>query len=181
MPRVVKRLGKPRSISAGIIGVSITSVLLVICQRVARQIDPDHWFNDTAFLALILLLVFVLGCELGLMTIPAQTVMQERTPDTLKGRVLALQMLVYNAVSIPVILFMGGIADIYDIAAVMGVLAITVFVGGLFSVYLDSRVLAGPAAPERKGATPDAYAAGQHEKRELEPLIQGEVYRQAPH
>lgn len=181
MPRVVKRLGKARSISAGIIGVSITSVLLVLCQRVARQIDPDHWFNDPTFLGLILLLVFVLGCELGLMTIPAQTVMQERTPDALKGRVLALQMLVYNAVSIPVILFMGGIADIYDIAVVMGVLAITVFVGGLLSVYLDSRVLAEPGTHERQGAASVAQAAGQHEERELEPLMQGEVYQQAPH
>jgi MFS family permease len=169
MPRVVKRLGKARSISAGIIGVSITSVLLVTCQRVARQIDPTHWFNDGAFLALMLALVFALGCELGLMTIPAQTVMQERTPDSLKGRVLALQMMVYNAVSIPVILFMGGIADIYDIAVVMGVLAITVFVGGLFSVYVDSRVPDVVALERDKPVRPNVPAGLQ--KRELEPLM----------
>ncbi len=169
MPRVVKRLGKARSISAGIIGVSITSVLLVICQRVAREFDPEHWFNDGVFLALMLALVLALGCELGLMTIPAQTVMQERTPDTLKGRVLALQMMVYNAVSIPVILFMGGIADIYDIAVVMGVLAITVFVGGLLSVYLDSRV---PDGARERGSQPSLSPDRvERQERELEPLM----------
>jgi MFS family permease len=170
MPRVVKRLGKARSISAGIIGVSVTSVLLVVCQRIARQVDPQHWFNNTVFLALILALVFALGCELGLMTIPAQTVMQERTPDAIKGRVLALQMMVYNAVSIPVILFMGGIADIYDIAVVMGVLAVTVFVGGLFSVYLDSRV--PDAALDREGKPSLSNEPVEYQERELEPLMQ---------
>jgi MFS family permease len=178
MPRVVKRLGKVRSISAGIMGVSVTSVLLVICQRVARQIDPDRWYNDFAFLALMLVLVFALGCELGLMTLPAQTVMQERTPDSIKGRVLALQMMVYNAVSIPVILFMGGIADIYDIATVMVVLAATVFVGGLLSVYLESRIPDRSAVSGKEKHAPVVDEPLPGEEREREPLMQGEVYQQ---
>jgi MFS family permease len=177
MPRVVKRLGKARSTSAGILGVSLTSVLFVLCQRIAHQIDPQQWFNDGAFLVVMLLLVFALGCELGLMTLPAQTVMQERTPDTMKGRVFALQMMVYNAASIPLILFMGGIADIYNIAAVMGVLAATVFVGGLLSVYLDSRlpeVAAPPAAEEAVVAADSGTEPLEGQKREA--LVPGEVY-----
>ncbi len=169
MPRVVKRLGKARSISAGIIGLSITSVLLVVCQQVAQQIDPAHWYNDWLFLGAIMALIFALGCELALMNLPALTLIQEETPDAMKGRVLSLQLLLYNAASIPVILFMGGIADIYNIATVMWVLAGMVFVGGLFSVFLDSRVGAHHLDKQKSPASlPNKEASGG--ERELEPL-----------
>ena len=120
-PRVVKRLGKARSISAGIIGLSVTSILLVVSQQLAESIDPLQWYNDWPFLAVIITLIFALGCELDLMNIPALTLIQEHTPDTIKGRVLSLQSIVYNAASIPVILFIGGIADWYGMATVMWV------------------------------------------------------------
>jgi MFS family permease len=170
MPRVVKRLGKARSISAGIIGLSVTSVFLVVCQQVTQQIDPTHWYNDWLFLGAIMALIFALGCELALMNLPALTLIQEQTPDTMKGRVLSLQLLVYNAASIPVILFMGGIADIYNIATVMWVLAGMVFVGGLFSVFLDSRV--GGAKPLSRQKSPASLSSKEASggERELEPL-----------
>lgn len=177
MPRVVKRLGKARSISIGIIGLSVTSILLVVCQHVARQIDPVNWFNDWPFLALIMALIFALGCELDLMNIPALTLIQEHTPDTIKGRVLSLQSIMYNAASIPVILFIGGIADLYGMATVMWVLAGMVFVGGLLSVMLDARIGAHvvrkvPAASSRlpgKGA--DLY------EQELESLLPSNIQK----
>jgi MFS family permease len=169
MPRIIKRLGTARSISAGILGVSITSILLVLCQRVAQQIDPQQWFNDWLFLGLMMLLVFVLGCALDLMNLPALTLIQEQTPDAMKGRVLSLQLLVYNAASIPVILFMGGIADIYNIATVMWVLAGMVFVGGLLSVFLDSWLRADPSG--QKQTVPEVPDNGLvPDEIELEPL-----------
>ena len=151
MPRFIKRLGTSRSITAGILGVSVTSILLVLWQRMAREIDPQHWFSDWPFLGGMMVLVFVLGCALDLMNLPALTLIQEQTPDVMKGRVLSLQMLVYNAASIPVILCIGGIADIYNIATVMWVLAGMVFVGGLFSVLLAGR-LASRQAPLKQSA-----------------------------
>ncbi len=171
MPRVVKRLGKARSISAGIIGLSVTSILLVVSQQVAEDIDPAQWYNDWPFLAIIIGLIFALGCELDLMNIPALTLIQERTPDTFKGRVLSLQSILYNAASIPVILFIGGIADLYGMATVMWVLAGMVFVGGLMSVFLDARVGAQFA---QKRLVPSAEASGEGAEvyeQELESLL----------
>jgi MFS family permease len=170
MPRVVKRLGKARSISAGIIGLSLTSILLVVSQRVAEEIDPQQWYNDWPFLAIIIGLIFALGCELDLMNIPALTLIQEHTPDTIKGRVLSLQSIMYNAASIPVILFIGGIADIYGIATVMWVLAGMVFVGGLLSVFLDARVSAQVARRTAPIASSANKEADLYEE-ELESLL----------
>lgn len=177
MPRVVKRLGKARSISAGIIGLSVTSVLLVVSQRVAQDIDPAQWYNDLPFLALIIALIFAMGCELDLMTLPALTLIQEHTPDTIKGRVLSLQSIMYNAASIPVILFIGGIADLYGMAIVMWVLAGMVFVGGLLSVFLDARI----GAQTRRGlleaeAGVSGTEADAHEQ-ELESLLPSNIQK----
>ena len=173
MPRVVRRLGKSRSISAGTISLSVTSLLLVLCQRAAHHIDPLHWYNDWAFLGLMMALIFALGCELDLMTIPALTLIQEHTPDTMKGRVLSLQALIFNAASIPVILLMGGVADLSSIATVMWVLAGLVFVGGLLSVFFDTR-LGTPAVRRIKLTLPEVSSkgAGAYEG-ELEPLLPG--------
>ena len=154
MPRVVKRLGKARSVSAGIIGLSLTSILLVVSQRLAREIDPQHWDNDWPFLALIIGLIFALGCELTLINIPALTLIQEHTPDTIKGRVLSLQSIMYNAASIPVILFIGGIADIYGIATVMWVLAGMVFDVSCVGVCFAMSIRRWP--PSRCSMLPDA-------------------------
>jgi MFS family permease len=177
MPRVVKRLGKARSISAGIIGLSVTSVLLVVCQRLAEQIDPAQWYNDLPFLAIIMALIFALGCELDLMNIPALTLIQEHTPDTIKGRVLSLQSILYNAASIPVILFIGGIADLYGMATVMWVLAGMVFVGGLLSVFLDARFGAQSA---REALAVSSQSPGKRaglREQELESLLPGNIQK----
>ncbi len=174
MPRVVKRLGKARSISAGIIGLSLTSILLVVSQRVAQDIDPHQWYNDWPFLAVIIGLIFALGCELDLMNIPALALIQEHTPDTIKGRVLSLQSIIYNAASIPVILFIGGIADIYGIAIVMWVLAGMVFGGGLLSVFLDARVSARTTRKLSALVSSPEQEAGVYEQ-ELETLLPSNI------
>ncbi len=177
MPRVVKRLGKSRSISAGTISLSITSILLVLCQGAAQQIDPHNWFNDWAFLALMMALILALGCELDLMTIPALTLIQEQTPDVMKGRVLSLQAIIFNAASIPVILLMGGVADLSSISTVMWVLAALVFVGGLLGVSFDNRLSATASHP-MKAMMPgvSSEGAGIYEK-ELEPLLPGHSHK----
>ena len=177
MPRVVKRLGKARSISAGIIGLSVTSVLLVVCQRLAQNIDPAQWYNDWPFLAIIMGLIFAMGCELDLMNIPALTLIQEHTPDTIKGRVLSLQSILYNAASIPVILFIGGIADLYGMATVMWVLAGMVFVGGLLSVFLDARFGAQSAREALAASSKSPVKRTGLYEQELESLLPSNIQK----
>ncbi len=177
MPRVVKRLGKARSISIGIIGLSVTSILLVACQRLAEEIDPTQWYNDWLFLAAIMGLIFAMGCELDLMNIPALTLIQEHTPDAIKGRVLSLQSILYNAASIPVILFIGGIADLYGMATVMWVLAGMVFVGGLLSVFLDARFGAQSARAALAASSKSSGERAGLYKQELESLLPSNIQK----
>src|ERR1051326_9638477 len=109
------------------------------------------------------------------MNIPALTLIQEHTPDTIKGRVLSLQSIVYNAASIPVILFIGGIADWYGMATVMWVLAGMVFIGGLLSVFLDAHLGAQAARRARTTGAKASDAEADRYEPELESLMPSNI------
>ena len=51
--------------------------------------------------------------------------MQERAPETSRARVLSLQFMVYNAGSIPVLLFAGAVALIVNFSQLMTVISIS--------------------------------------------------------
>ncbi|MBO0783692.1 MAG: MFS transporter, partial [Ktedonobacteraceae bacterium] len=55
--------------------------------------------------------VFWLGVAMSCVNIPTQTVMQERSPEESRARVLSFQFMLYNAGTIPVLLFAGIIAQ----------------------------------------------------------------------
>jgi MFS family permease len=70
----------------------------------------------------ITLLSLTLGAEISLVVIPAETLLQEKSPPQLRGRVIAVYFLLANLVAIPVMLFVGTLADQVGIPwVVMGV------------------------------------------------------------
>jgi hypothetical protein len=83
--------------------------------------------------------MFLAGVALDFINIPAQTAIQELTPDWIKGRVLALQLMLYNACSIPVILFIGAIADLFGIDRVIYLISICVLAFGLWGIYYERK------------------------------------------
>jgi hypothetical protein len=54
-----------------------------------------------------------------MVNIPAQTLLQEQAPEEGRGRVFSIQSMVYNAGSLPVLLFAGAIADTLGIELVL--------------------------------------------------------------
>lgn len=65
--------------------------------------------------ALVMFFSLVIGAMMTTINIPAQTVVQERSNDSVRGRVLAVQFTLSNAIGIPPMLFVGNLADIYGI------------------------------------------------------------------
>jgi predicted permease len=55
--------------------------------------------------------MFLIGTAVACITVPTQIVLQERSPETVRGRVFAFQSMVYNTGSIPVLLFAGIIGQ----------------------------------------------------------------------
>lgn len=119
MPRLTRLLGKVRTIAVGSVCTAASLILLPLGRFVIIHVP--------IFIPWLLFFVgamaFILGLALDMVNIPAQTMMQEHTPENVRGRVFAFQSMLYNAGSIPVILFAGLIADTLGIETVMYILA----------------------------------------------------------
>lgn len=72
------------------------------------------------------------GIGLAFVLIPAQTTIQEQATDEIRGRVLTVQLTLANALSIPLLLAAGGLAEIFGIAQI---------VAGLGAILLPIAVL----------------------------------------
>ncbi|HVB73785.1 MAG TPA: MFS transporter [Ktedonobacteraceae bacterium] len=139
MPRITQRLGKSRAIFIGSISLAITMTLLPLLSLLTsilhqRGID----FKPVQFV-IAPVIMFAAGVEIDFINIPAQTAIQEHTPEWIKGRVLALQLMLLNAFSIPIIFGIGGIADHFGIANVLYLLAVGVISFGLWCKYYERK------------------------------------------
>jgi MFS family permease len=122
VPAVVERLGSTRTMIAGMLGTALGIGLLPLAQNLARFSDPAGWWTDPLFLLSVAGLTALAGLSLDLIIVPAQTRMQERSPDEMRGRVLALYQVLFNGGAIPVMLFMGALTDLLGISAVIDML-----------------------------------------------------------
>ena len=119
MPSLSQRVGKMRLIITGLIALCVGFILFPVSHWFATIIDPKHGPRSPWFLLLTVLLVFALGVALSCVNVPAQTIMQEHAPETSRARVLSLQFMLYNAGSIPVLLFAGLIGRVIGLSELM--------------------------------------------------------------
>ena len=139
MPELTRRLGKTRAILTGSIALAVAVLFLPLSTIVARFLQPQGWNTNPLLIILVALVMFACGVAIDLINVPAQTAIQELTPDWIKGRVLALQLMFYNACSIPVILFIGAIADIFGLANVIYLLSVCIAGFGLWGRYYERK------------------------------------------
>ena len=130
VPNVVARFGQSWTGILGMYCMAAAFVLLPTAQRLARLADPTGWSSDLWFLTLVAALTTLIGFGLDFVIVPSQATMQDRTPDALRGRVLALYQALFNGGAIPVILFMGALTDLLGIVLALYLLgAISLSVG----------------------------------------------------
>ena len=139
-PNVARKLGYNRTIAVGVVMLASSAALLAGVHAVAPHVYGARAFYDAPlYLGVMLLLTFAIGIGLDFVNVPAQTLLQERSPDWIKGRVLAVQAMLLNGVTIPFVLVMGRIADGFGLSPAILVLAGIIASAGLVSVYLGSR------------------------------------------
>ncbi|HEY0755514.1 MAG TPA: MFS transporter [Ktedonobacteraceae bacterium] len=122
MPLLARSLNKAVIITVGSLCTAVSLILLPASQVVIGQIPVLHNWS----LFIVGVLAFVLGIALSMVNIPAQTLMQEHAPEEERARVLSFQFMLYNAGSIPVLLFAGVISDTLGIDTVMYGLGVAV-------------------------------------------------------
>lgn len=139
MPRISGRIGKPRLIFIGAIGLAIATTLLPLVTLLARTLQPHGWNTNPLLLLAVVLIMAGAGFALDCINVPAQTAMQELSPDWIKGRVIALQLAFYSACSIPILLSIGAIADLFGIDRVLYLLSVGSLAFGLWGMYYERR------------------------------------------
>jgi MFS family permease len=102
---------------------------------------PELYLTTSAF---VMFFALIIGMTMAAINIPAQTIVQERSNDAVRGRVLAVQFTVANLVGSPPMLFIGNLADIFGIPRVT--IFIAVFVALLAAINLVWAMLARRAA-----------------------------------
>jgi MFS family permease len=138
-PNIARRLKYARTITAGVIFLAGSIAFLVIGYTVAPYIFGNQWWSAWPYLGAMLTLTFLIGIGLDLINVPAQTMVQERSPDWVKGRVLAVQIMLLNAITVVFVPVIGWIADHLGLATALLVVAGIVGAAGLLTVYLGAR------------------------------------------
>ena len=107
-----ERLGRPAWITLGFVGLGGNLGLLSLLSSPESRL----W--------IIPLPIVGIGLALSLIIIPARTVLQERPPAPLRGRVIAAQLAVANAAAVLPLLAGGVLADRLGIRPVMALLSL---------------------------------------------------------
>jgi MFS family permease len=139
MPRVLKLVSKELAIFTGSIVMAVTIVMLPLSTLLADYMQKHGLSSQPIYLVAVPFLMFIAGIAIDFINIPAQTAIQESTPEWIKGRVLALQLMLYNAFSIPILLFIGGIADAFGIDKVIYLVSAIILGFGFWGRFYEHR------------------------------------------
>ena len=148
MPRTTERIGKVRLTVVGFIVLAAGFLLLPVTQWVANLINPQHSATSPMLLWTTIALVLILGIAMACVNIPTNTIMQEHAPEEGRARVLSLQFMLYNAGSIPVLLFAGVIAQYVG----FNLLIVLIAIGMLTLCWWGSRYIYTDMLPTGKFA-----------------------------
>ena len=169
---IAHRVGKGRTVIYGLVGLGLSLVALGFVENIASLLERTEHLNPfgeqrvgglTLLVGLTMLLTGPLGFAYALVNAPAQTVIHERAPAEMRGRVFASQLVLANLVSILPLILVGGVADLYGVSPVLLSIAALVLLVAAASAYeggrAHARALVAPlpkGAWPRKGRTPEA-------------------------
>ena len=120
------RWGKNRVVVMGLVGVAISLVLLASVRGLAEimettpgPLNPGRFLGLSLLQSLTMLFAAPMGFSYALLNAPAQTVLHERAPPEMRGRIFATQVVSANFVSLLPLLVVGAIIDFAGITAVL--------------------------------------------------------------
>lgn len=123
----------------GVISASLTLILLTVMHKVGPlakgwliQANGLQFLNFINLFFTVSLLVVFLGLFASFIIIPAQTILQARTPSDLRGRVFGITGTLVNVMALIPLLLFGFLADIFSAVLVFAALGILILGYGLF-------------------------------------------------
>jgi hypothetical protein len=131
---------KYRLVNGGLVVVSMSilamGVLGPLWRRVFGALEPGAFsLQDIGgLIAITMFVALIAGIGFVCMIVPAQTIIQERAPVAIRGRVFSIQFMLSNVLSVLPLIFLGGLADVFGVAETLTGLAVVLFVITLMSI-----------------------------------------------
>jgi MFS family permease len=150
--KLAARVGKLRLMATSLVALGLTLGLLALAKTggsyllynlIGRVMDTRHLVLE--LIPIVMLLSFAIGIEFVCISIPAQTLLQERCPARFRGRIFGVQFTLSGAASLIPLLGAGSFADLFGVnKAIFALGAILLVIGGFLLRNLGSGVAAGP-------------------------------------
>jgi Na+-transporting methylmalonyl-CoA/oxaloacetate decarboxylase gamma subunit len=132
--------GKNRTVVMGLIGIAVCLTLLALVEPLAdvtRQAPGSAKIVELTRISLLQLLTMMIAAPMGffyaMLNAPAQTVLHERAPPEMRGRIFATQVVSANFISLLPLLMVGVITDMVGTAVVLLLLSVMVATMALIS------------------------------------------------
>lgn len=151
LPKLTQRWPKEFTAHIGVFGTACVLYGLALVGAVGSvliangfltRIGPVDLPDAGGVVLLVMLLALALGIAYSFANVSAQTLVQERTPFDLRGRVFATQLAFANTAAVFPLMFLGSLADIIGINQVSLLTATVVLVAGIFSALQTRKVRA---------------------------------------
>lgn len=151
VPLIAARLSKLRTVTLGLALLAMCLVALGLVETIAAGLERTDAFNPfgpdaterifglSILVSLTMLFAGPMGFAYAMLNTPAQTIVHERTPEEMRGRVVASQMVLANGLALLPLVVVGGIADLYGVSRVILALAVLLALGGALTVYLEQK------------------------------------------
>lgn len=127
------KMGKNRVVIIGLGGIAVCLVLLALVEPLAQlteQAPGTDWLARQLRFSLLQGLTMLIAGPMGfcyaLLNAPAQTVLHERAPPEMRGRIFATQVVSANFISLLPLLVIGAVTDLVKVPAVLLMIAAAV-------------------------------------------------------
>ncbi len=131
--------------TVGLVGIGLCLVGLALVEPLAALLegtgvlDPEGVGGLGLLVTLTMFFAFPLGLSYALINAPAQTVLHERAPEEMRGRIFTTQVVSANFFSLLPLLLIGVITDVAGISYVLIFVALGVFVVASLNVRVARR------------------------------------------
>jgi MFS family permease len=145
LPWFAQRIGKERVVTAGLGGIAFCLLALALVEPLAALLErtgalhPEGVGGLGLLVTLTMFFAFPLGLSYALINAPAQTVLHERAPAEMRGRIFTTQVVSANFFSLLPLLLIGAITDLLGISLVLIFIAVGVSVAGVLNVRVARR------------------------------------------
>ena len=148
LPWLAGRIGKNRIVAFSLVGLAASLVGLGMLESIADLLERTESMNPfgrerlsglSLLVALAMLFAGPLGFFYAMVNAPAQTVLHERAPPEMRGRVFGAQLALASMTAIIPLLLVGAVADLYGVSAVLLAIAVVAATVAALSILLPRR------------------------------------------